>query len=171
MDRFITAHAILLAFIGIPAIYFHSMFGSRGWLNGPAQTGRNRSINREKLQREMLERELGNANSLRAQVFGRLSRLLAVRAAQSCFSPYSTQRVLESSNRIFALLRAGHDTPKPVLCIHNVSAQPEEVKLDLSDTSFASSSELRDIISGRRVEKGTSLSLLLAPYESVWLTN
>jgi glycosidase len=171
VDRFITAYAILLAFIGIPAVYFHSMFGSRGWLNGPAQTGRNRSINREKLQREGLECELADPNSLRAQVFRRLSRLLSVRAAQPCFSPYGTQRVLESSNRIFALLRMGPDTAKPVLCIHNVSAQTEETKLDLSDTSLALSSELRDIISGRRVKNRKSLSLLLAPYESVWLTN
>ena len=30
IDRFVTAHAILLAFMGVPAIYFHSLFGSRG---------------------------------------------------------------------------------------------------------------------------------------------
>ncbi len=171
VDRFITAHAILLAFIGIPAIYFHSMFGSRGWLNGPAQTGRKRSINREKLQRDGLECELADANSLRAQVFGRLSRLLTVRAAQPSFSPYGAQRVLESSSRIFALLRMGPDTSNPVLCLHNVSAQRVQSVVDLSGTSLASSSELRDLISGRRARVGTSLSLLFAPYESVWLTS
>ena len=170
VDRFITAHAILLAFIGIPAIYFHSMFGSRGWLNGPAETGRNRSINREKLNRETLERELADTNSLRAQVFGRLSHLLAVRAAQPCFSPHGTQRVLESSSRIFALLRTAPGTAKPALCIHNVSAQPEQSNLDLSNTSLAPFSELHDIISGRRIRAESSLSLLLAPYESVWLS-
>ena len=31
VDRFVTAHAILLAMRGVPAIYFHSLVGSRGW--------------------------------------------------------------------------------------------------------------------------------------------
>ena len=61
IDRFVTAHAILLAFMGVPAIYFHSLFGSQGWLEGVKQTGKSRSINREKLQRDELERELGDA--------------------------------------------------------------------------------------------------------------
>jgi sucrose phosphorylase len=47
VDRFIAAQAIMLSLSGLPGIYFHSMFGSRGWLEGVKQTGHNRTINRE----------------------------------------------------------------------------------------------------------------------------
>ncbi len=34
IDRFVVAHAIMLALSGMPGIYFHSLFGSRGWPEG-----------------------------------------------------------------------------------------------------------------------------------------
>ena len=43
-----TAQAIMLALVGVPGIYFHSLFGSRGWREGVDLTGRNRTINRQK---------------------------------------------------------------------------------------------------------------------------
>ncbi len=171
VDRFITAHAILLAFMGVPAIYFHSLFGSRGWIEGVRRTGKNRSINREKLQRADLERELGDADSLRAQVFRRLSQLLKIRAGHACFSPHASQRVLASQSGAFALLRESSGMGPAVLCVHNVSPKRKESQLDLSGTFLASASELQDLISGRQVPAGKSISLTLAPYESVWLTN
>ena len=48
--RAILAHAILLTMPGLPAIYFHSMFGSENDLDGMKQSGINRRINRQKLE-------------------------------------------------------------------------------------------------------------------------
>jgi sucrose phosphorylase len=50
IDRFMAAQAMMLSLVGMPGIYFHSLFGSRGWLEGVGQTGRNRTINREKCE-------------------------------------------------------------------------------------------------------------------------
>ncbi len=58
VDRFMAAHSIMLCLAGVPGIYFHSLFGSRGWPQGVQLTGRNRTINRQKLERLALEREL-----------------------------------------------------------------------------------------------------------------
>ena len=55
VNRFIAAQAIMLSLLGVPGIYFHSLFGSRGWIEGVKQTGRNRTINREKLQFDKLQ--------------------------------------------------------------------------------------------------------------------
>ncbi len=55
VERFVTAHAIMLAFKGLPGLYFHSLVGSRGWQEGVNQTGRKRSINREKLDEQVLD--------------------------------------------------------------------------------------------------------------------
>ena len=51
VDRFMAAQAIMLSLAGVPGIYFHSLFGSRGWLEGVKETGRNRTINRQKCDR------------------------------------------------------------------------------------------------------------------------
>ena len=34
IDRFVAAHAIMFSLAGVPGIYFHSLFGSRGWPKG-----------------------------------------------------------------------------------------------------------------------------------------
>ena len=171
LKRFLTAHAILLAFMGIPGIYFHSLFGSRGWPEGVRQTKKFRAINREKLMREDLERELADPGSQRARIFQGLARLLRARAGNPCFSPEVSQRVLEAPDSVFALLREKPGTRKGVLCLHNVSQQKQDVRLRLSDTALAASSELRDLITGTPISGGDVVSLVLAPYESVWLEN
>ncbi len=171
ISRFISAHAILLAFAGMPGIYFHSLFGSHGWPEGAAQTGRNRSINREKLNRDILQSQLDDRNSMRAQVFGRLSHLIAIRASHSAFTPYGTQRVLECNPGVFALLRVNPNEKRSVLCLHNVSNEPLEIKVDLALTPLERLNNLKDLISGENYNSGKTNSLLLLPYQSVWLTD
>ncbi|WP_311736233.1 sugar phosphorylase, partial [Enterobacter cloacae] len=46
--RFILAHAVLLSFPGVPAIYIQSIIGSRNDYNGVERLGYNRAINRKK---------------------------------------------------------------------------------------------------------------------------
>lgn len=127
IDRFLCAQAILLALIGVPGIYFHSLFGSRGWPEGVRQTGRNRTINREKCERDALERELADPASLRARVFGRCRDLLRARAASPAFHPHGQQEILEDGPAVFAVRRTSPDGAHRVLCLHNVSAEPQAV--------------------------------------------
>ena len=77
----------MLALSGMPGIYFHSLFGSRGWPEGVALTGQNRTINRQKFDRVEVERELHDSSSRRSRVFNRLKRLLEVRAGSTAFAP------------------------------------------------------------------------------------
>jgi glucosylglycerate phosphorylase len=169
VKRFITAHAILLALAGMPGIYFHSLFGSRGWPEGVALTGRNRSVNREKLDRTTLQAQLEDGNSLRAQIFGQLSHLIRVRVNQPAFAPQAKQRVLESGSGVFGLLRTQAD--QSIVCLHNVSAAPSEVGVDLSHLPPGQPDNLYDLITGQKYTCGKALSLLLGSYQTVWLTN
>ncbi len=153
IDRFVAAHAIMLALSGLPGIYFHSLFGSRSWPEGIAQLGYPRAINRQKLDRAEVERELADPHSLRAQVFQRLRHLLQVRAGLDAFDPAGPQQVIELKQAIFAVERG------PVLCLHNVSSQPQSVTLDHNWQ------RARDLLSARR----TATELTLQPYEVLWL--
>ncbi|MDQ3004816.1 MAG: sugar phosphorylase [Chloroflexota bacterium] len=137
VNRFITAQAIMLSLVGVPGIYFHSLFGSRGWLDGVKQTGRNRTINREKCALTSLQRELADPQSLRARVFVRFYQLLSTRSNSPAFDPHGTQVILDLHPSTFALERVSPDGTARILCLHNVSKQkitfstPYESGMDL----------------------------------------
>ncbi|MBK6644303.1 MAG: sugar phosphorylase [Anaerolineales bacterium] len=121
VSRFIAAQSIMLSLIGVPGIYFHSLFGSCGWIEGVKQTGRNRTINREKLQFDELQGQLADKNSLRYKVFTRYSQLLNTRSASSAFDPHGTQVIHDLHPAVFAVERISPDGKSRRLCLHNVS--------------------------------------------------
>ncbi len=162
VDRFVCAHAIMFALVGVPGIYFHSLFGSRGWRAGVAQSGHNRTLNREKLERAALECELGAAASRRQRVFARLAQLLRARAAQPAFDPFGEMRVLDLGASVFAVRRG-----ERVLCLHNVSAQPCAVRLDSSELGVTKS--WLDLLSGQSFDAARALTL--SPYQTLWLVH
>ena len=120
--RFTAAQSIMLSLVGVPGIYFHSLFGSRSWRAGVDVTGRNRTINRQKFDLAMLETELADPASLRSLVFQRYAHLLRARSTSSAFDPHGGQQVLDCGNAIFALLRISPNGSQRVLCLHNVSS-------------------------------------------------
>ncbi len=169
IQRFLAAHAIMCALVGVPALYFHSLFGSRGWPEGVRQLGYNRAINREKLSREVLERELADGVTRRARVFSQLAHLLRARATCPALHPFSDQRALDAGPAVFALLRHAPSDRQRLLCLVNVSPQPQLVHLPWR-ALLATNNAVRDLISGARLSvHGPSLAL--APYEARWLVN
>ena len=170
--RFLGAHAILLSLAGVPALYFHSLFGSRGWRDGVQQTGRKRSTNRQKLDLEVLERELGVETGIRQRVFSGLTGLIRARSGSSAFDPYGPQRILPFGSAVFGLLRTNASTGRRVLCLQEVSGTAQS--LDLEAVSIfdpgAPDQELIDLISGRRHTPASWNSFRLDPYQACWLT-
>jgi sucrose phosphorylase len=159
VDRFMAAQAIMLSLVGAPGIYFHSLFGSRGWAEGAQQMGRHRAINREKLERGALECELADASSRRRMVFARYAQLLRARAAHPAFDPLGDMRVLDVDKTVFAVLRGDR-----VLCLHNVSGQPRAVHLDSGQVGPR---RWVDLLSGQSLDVSSTSSLL--PYQTLWL--
>jgi len=119
--KFLAAHAILLSLQGVPGIYFHSMFGSRGDRAGVESSGLLRRVNRQKLEQQKLEAELADPGSLRGQVFGGCQRELRMRGGHAAFHPCGEQEVLVIDPRVFAVRRISPDGTDRVLCLHNVS--------------------------------------------------
>jgi sucrose phosphorylase len=158
IDGFVAAHAIMLALSGMPGIYFHSLFGSRGWPEGERVTGQNRTINRQKFDRVEVERELQDSSSRRSRVFNRLKRLLVVRAASAAFAPDSPQDVLHFQSSVMAVFRGSG--AEQVLCLHNVSAQPQTVQPEREWIAAA------ELITAQVFVDG---ALTLAPYQVAWL--
>ncbi len=158
VDRFMAAQAIMLSLVGVPGIYFHSLFGSRSWREGVQVTHHNRTINRQKFTRAEVETALADSASLRAKVLARYRQLLAARVASPAFHPHGAQEVLNVDTRVFAVLRTSPDAAHQVLCLQNVTAQP--VRLHSLPGKGS-----RDVLTNRPV----SLPLTLQPYQSLWL--
>ncbi|WP_345324441.1 alpha-amylase family glycosyl hydrolase [Candidatus Villigracilis proximus] len=158
IKRFIAAQAIILALTGLPGIYFHSLFGSRGWLDGVQQTGRNRTINREKCDFDILQSELADEDSLRSKVFTRYCQLLNARKSTTAFHPHGRQNILNIHPAVFAVERISPDEKARVLCLHNVSAQ----KI-MAATEFESAA---DLFTGRSLPIS---EITLEPYQILWM--
>jgi len=169
VNRFMTAQAIMLALVGVPGIYFHSLFGSRGWHDGVAVTGRNRTINRQKFDLESFERELTDESSLRHQVFQRYAQMLRARAESSAFHPHGSQEILDYGDAIFAVLRFSPDGTARVLCLHNISDQPQRVRIESREIFGLFAGGLIDLISGNRLDELANDTLTLQPYQTLWL--
>lgn len=167
VDRFLSAHAILLALAGVPAIYVQSLYGSGNWLEGVRQTGRLRSINRQKFDRRALERELADVGSRRFQVFSGLRRLIRLRTAEPAFHPNAGQRILPSVRAVFALERTAVDQSSTVVCLHNVSGRPQRYR----ERSLSVRGRLVDLATGEEHDVGATgmLEVDLAPYGVAWL--
>ena len=155
-NRFLASQAIMLALRGVPGIYFHSLFGSRGWQEGVAETGRARTINREKLQLDQIEVELATDGSLRQLVYAGYCRLLRVRSADSAFHPNGDQRILDLDPALFAVERTAPDGSSRVLCLQNVS----DVEVVVSAESGT------DLLTNNLHASDT---LTVPPYAIIWL--
>lgn len=122
--RFTAAHAIALSLSGVPGIYFHSLFGSRGDRAGAEASGIPRRINRQKSEAAALARELDDRGSLRHRLHANLCELLRRRAASPAFAPSAPQRVLEAGPGIFAVERG--NPGDGMLCLHEISGRRRE---------------------------------------------
>lgn len=169
VDRFMAAQAIMLALVGVPGIYFHSMFGSRSWREGVDLTGRNRTINRQKFDVTTFERELMNQSSLRYQVFQRYAQLLRARSSSAAFHPHGEQQVLDYGEAIFALLRLSPDAGERVLCLHNISDQPQRLKIESKEIFGLFAGRLKDLITEQGMDDLANDTLALKPYQTLWL--
>jgi glycosidase len=170
--RFLASQSIMLALRGVPGIYFHSLFGSRGWPEGVQQTGRYRTINREKLQSEVLERELPNPSTLRSQIYNGFKIMLQARNANPAFHPQGQQQVLQVHASIFGLLRKALDDKIQVLCLTNVSSRKIQVSIDLTSLAFTGAPNLTDLLSQQTYQTtGNQLELNIDPYQVLWLEN
>ena len=149
--KFLTAHAILLSLQGVPGIYFHSLFGSRGDRTGAESSGIPRRINRRKLEQRELEDELANPASLRARVFDGFRNYLELRRRHAAFGPRGGQQVLAMDPRVFAVRRTSPDGTDRMLCLHNVSNETVSV-------STASAS-------------GAGTVTRLSPYQVLWTSD
>jgi sucrose phosphorylase len=162
VKRFMVSQAVMLALQGIPAIYVHSLFGSRNYLEGVQETGRYRSINREKFERADLEAAMADPDSVPARVYNAYRQLLVARREHPAFHPNGVQRILDLGSAVFTLMRTAPDESETLICLHNVTGETQEVALPQDATVRP----LWGILTDRIYDQE---AVTLAPYQILWL--
>ena len=148
----LAAHSILFTVVGVPAVYYHSLFGSGSDQEGMAASGISRRINRAVLDADELVAALAT-DTRRRRVFDGLAHMLRTRARHRAFSPYGEQEVLALDPRVFAVhRRAGGEE---LLCLTNVTDEPVRLP-QLAGT---------DVLTGTHHEQ-----LVLDPRAYAWLS-
>jgi len=161
--KFINAHSILLTFRGIPAIYIHSLLGSRNYVEGVKMTGEKRTINREKLSLEKLETSLNEKGTIRHRVYNSFKDILSKRKKESALHPNADQIVLDIDDRIFAVLRENKQTNEQLLALHNISN--EEINDINLEKVMKNNQAFKDVLENNNLGKIIDLK----PYDFKWI--
>lgn len=155
--RFILAHAVLLSFPGVPAVYIQSILGSRNDYDSVERLGYNRAINREKYAAGQIDCALEDKNSLRYQVYSALSQLIVLRRAEKAFHPDSDAYFSTSGKHVLKIVRVA-DCGEKITALFNFSDNSQTIESDIHSG--------RELISGKDI---TDTTLILNPWQVLWI--
>lgn len=164
VNRFVCAHAIIVAFQGIPALYIHSLIATPNDHKGVETTGRTRSINRHQWNYPELMSAL-NSPTHHAEVFNSLKRLLKIRRKQAAFHPEAQQETLEWDQALVAFWRISLDGSQRILVVSNITTERRHCLLPQHPFG---SGIWRDLIE-HTTYTASMQKLELNPYQTVWL--
>ena len=131
--RYLCAHAIMISFEGIPAVYFNSMFGTSNDINKYIISNNKRDLNRYKWSAERLNKLLKNKNSKHYLIYEEISNLLNIRRKNKAFHPNASRKTMNLGPKIFAFKRISLDKKQTVMCISNLSSKTQNIKIQLKN--------------------------------------
>jgi len=163
LERYIAAHAIMISFEGVPAIYFNSLFGKSNDEAKYVITGNNRDINRYKWSYENITKKLNNKNSKQSIFYQNLGKLLEIKRKQKAFHPNAKRLNINLGSKLFCFKRISLDKKQIIISITNCSSVDQYPKLNKKY------SEWKNIINPKI--NTLNKSFKLKPFETMWLSN
>ena len=160
-ERYISAHAIMIAFEGVPAIYFNSIFGTSNDEYKYIISGNKRDLNRYKWNKKRLDNLLKNKSSKQNIFYKQILKLISIKKQNKAFHPNAKRENLNMGKKIFCFKRTSLDKKQTIYNITNLSSKHQNLKLNyklrkyknlLDKTSLSQKSELK-------------------PFETLWLSN
>lgn len=155
--RFILAHAVLLSFPGVPAIYIQSILGSRNDYAGVARLGYNRAINRRKYIAGEIDQELEDNSNFRHQIYHGLNALIALRRAEKAFHPDSQAIFSTVGDQVFKIIRTAANGER-ITALFNFSNHSHNISSAIKNG--------KELITGNEIN-GTTLTL--NPWQVMWI--
>ena len=163
LERYVSAHAIMISFEGIPAIYFNSLFGKSNDEAKYIITGNNRDINRYKWNFNNITTKLRDKKSKQSIFYRNIGALLEIKRKQKAFHPNASRININLGSKIFCFKRISKDKKQSIICMTNLSSK-------IQTPNFTKKGSYRDLLnSNLKFREGNSL--ILKPFQTVWLTN
>ena len=163
LERYISAHAIMISFEGIPAIYFNSLFGKSNDEAKYIITGNNRDVNRYKWNFNNITTKLRDKKSKQSIFYRNIGALLEIKRKQKAFHPNASRININLGPKIFCFKRISKDKKQSIICMTNLSSK-------IQTPNFKKIGNYRDLLnSNLKFREGTAL--ILKPFQTVWLTN
>ena len=163
LERYIAAHAIMISFEGIPAIYFNSLFGKSNDEAKYVITGNNRDVNRYKWNYKNIKKKLSDKTSKQSIFYQNLGKLLEIKRKQKAFHPNAKRLNIDLGSKLFCFKRISLDKKQIIISITNCSSVDQYPKLDKSYIKW------KNIINPQT--KFLNKSFKLKPFQTMWLSN
>ena len=163
LERYVSAHAIMVSFEGIPAVYFNSLFGKSNDEAKYIITGNNRDVNRYKWNFNNITTKLRDKKSKQSIFYRNIGALLEIKRKQKAFHPNASRININLGSKIFCFKRISKDKKQSIICMTNLSSK-------IQTPNFKKTGSYRDLLnSNLKFREGNSL--ILKPFQTVWLTN
>ena len=163
LERYVSAHAIMISFEGIPAVYFNSLFGKSNDEAKYIITGNNRDVNRYKWNFNNITTKLRDKKSKQSIFYRNIGALLEIKRKQKAFHPNASRFNINLGSKIFCFKRISKDKKQSIICMTNLSSK-------IQTPNFKKIGNYRDLLnSNLKFREGNSL--ILKPFQTVWLTN
>ena len=161
LERYISAHAIMIGFEGIPAIYFNSIFGTSNDEHKYIISGNKRDLNRYKWNKNRLENLLKNKTSKESIYYQRIMNLMFIKKQNKAFHPNAKRENFNLGKKIFCFKRTSLDKKQIIYNITNLSSKYQILNLNNKFKKF------KNLLGRSKISCG----LKLKPYETLWLSN
>jgi sucrose phosphorylase len=159
LERYLAAHAIMISFEGVPAVYFNSLFGKANDEAKYVITGNNRDVNRYKWNYKNITKKLSDKNSKQSIFYQNLGKLLEIKRKQKAFHPNAKRLNINLGSKLFCFKRISLDKKQTIMSITNCSSVDQHPKLDKKYNKW------KNIINPQ------NRSHTLKPFETMWLSN
>ena len=163
-ERYVSAHSIMIAFEGVPAIYFNSIFGTSNDEAKFVITGNNRDVNRYKWNIKNILNKLNNKNSKESFCYKKISKLLSIKNKQKAFHPNAYRENIYFGPKIFSFKRKSIDKKQTIICITNLSSTLQYIKINKNLTKY------KDLL-GSKIFFTLDKKIKLDPCQTIWLSN
>ncbi len=163
LERYVSAHSIMISFEGVPALYFNSLFGKSNDEAKYIITGNNRDVNRYKWNYKNISKRLDNKDSKQSIFYQKISNLLIVKRKQKAFHPNAARHSINLGSKIFSFKRISSNKKQTIICITNLSSKIQKVYLNKIYHNW------KNLI-GPKIEIKNKF-LILKPFETIWLSN
>ncbi|MCU0229393.1 MAG: alpha-glucosidase C-terminal domain-containing protein, partial [Bryobacterales bacterium] len=169
IDRFLVSRAIALSLKGVAAVYLPSVIGAHVTAETPVDIRDPRSINRNTINTPALFAQLADTHSPAYRISQRFTHMISVRIACAAFHPAAPQRVIFATPRVFAFVRERLDKSAMVLCLNNITNEPQHFEATIEKLR-TSSIEWEDILTREQfLARNEMLQVELRPYQVRWL--